>query len=211
MPDPFSLADEPADAVISAPEVLSDSFRRYERYRVELKARAGAASSQRRDILRVGRVIGVLPLDRARAEIVLLRQFRLPAHLATGKGDLVEIVAGHVERGEEPTVAARRECQEEIGVTPSALYELFSFMPAPGHVEEFTTLYLGLVNAAAVPARAGAANEGEETRPMRVPVAEALAALPQDHMHNGYLILALQWLALNWPRIDDVLRARRSV
>ena len=27
-------------------------------------------------------------------EVVLIRQFRLPAHLATGKGDMVEIVAG---------------------------------------------------------------------------------------------------------------------
>jgi ADP-ribose pyrophosphatase len=208
MPLPFPLADEPADAAVSAPELLSDRFRRYERYQVELTTADGAPLPQRREILRVGRVIGVLALDLPRAEVVLIRQFRLAAHLSTGKGELVEIVAGHVEPGESPLTAARRECLEEIGVAPLALYELFSFMPAPGMLEEFATLYLALVDAADVPLSAGAAHENERTWPLRVAVDDALAALADNRAQNGYLILALQWLALNWPRMDDFLRAR---
>jgi ADP-ribose pyrophosphatase len=208
MPLPFTLADEPADAVVSKPELLSDSFRRYERYQVELKTPEGAMLPQQREVLRVGRVIGVLALDPARAEVVLIRQFRLAAQLATGKGELVEIVAGHVEPGENPLAAARRECLEEIGVAPRALYELFSFMPAPGMLEEYATLYLALVDAADVPLSAGAAHENEQTRPLRVAVGDALAALADNRAQNGYLILALQWLALNWPRMDEFLRTR---
>ncbi len=60
----------------------------------------------------------VLPVDLARDEVVLLRQFRLAAHLANGDGSLVEIVAGHVEANEQPVATARRECVEEIGVAP---------------------------------------------------------------------------------------------
>lgn len=208
MPLPFTLADEPADAVVSKPELLSDSFRRYERYHVELKTPGGAMLPQQREVLRVGRVIGVLALDTARAEVVLIRQFRLAAQFSTGKGELVEIVAGHVEPGENPLAAARRECLEEIGVAPRALYELFSFMPAPGMLEEFATLYLALVDAADVPLAAGAAHENEQTIPLRVAVDDALATLADNQAQNGYLILALQWLALNWPRMDEFLRTR---
>jgi ADP-ribose pyrophosphatase len=210
LPMPLScpLADEPADATVSAPELLSDSFRPYERYQVELTAADGATLPQRREILRVGRVIGVLALDPSRAEVVLIRQFRLAAQLSTGRGELVEIVAGHVEPGEAPVAAARRECLEEIGVVPRSLHELFSFMPAPGMLEEFATLYLALVDAAAVPLSAGAAHENELTRPMRVAVDDALAALADNKAQNGYLILALQWLALNWPHMDEFLRTR---
>jgi ADP-ribose pyrophosphatase len=208
MPRSFPLADEPGNAAVSPPELLSNSFRRYERYRVDLKTAGGATLPVRREILRVGPCVGVLALDPSRAEVVLLRQFRLAAQLSTGRGDLVEIVAGHVEPGEDPLTAARRECLEEIGVVPRALYELFSFMPAPGMLEEFATLYLALVDASDVPFLAGAANENEETRPLRVAVDDAIAALADNKAQNGYLILALQWLALNWPRMDEFLRTR---
>src|SRR5262249_29071206 len=104
-----ALADAAADATVSAPEVLAKGFRSLERYRVTLRHADGHASSLTREVLRVGHVIGVLAIDPARNVIVLIRQFRLAAHLATGLGELVEIVAGHVERGETAEEAARRE------------------------------------------------------------------------------------------------------
>src|ERR1700740_242238 len=116
-----ALADAPADATVSAPDVLAKSFRSLERYRVTLRHADGRASSITRDVLHVGHVIGVLTIDPARNVIVLIRQFRVAAHLALGLGELVEIVAGHVERGESAEQAARRECCEEIGVEPRSL------------------------------------------------------------------------------------------
>jgi ADP-ribose pyrophosphatase len=208
MPSSPDLADKAADVAVSAPAVLADSFRRFERYQVGLEGPDGAILNQRREVLRVGPCVGVLALDRERGELVLIRQFRLAAHLSTGRGDLVEIVAGHVEPGEDPRLAAHRECIEEIGVAPRALYEMFSFMPAPGMLEEYATLYLGLVDAAQVPAMAGAADENEQTRPMRVPVDAAIAALARNTAQNGYMLLALQWLALHWPHLDGWLAER---
>jgi ADP-ribose pyrophosphatase len=208
MPDLPVLADAVADVDVSAPQLLADSFRRYERYAVELKSAEGAPLKQRREVLRIGGVVALLAIDPGRDEIVLIRQFRLAAHLATGKGELVEIVAGHIEAGENPAAAARRECQEEIGVAPQALYELFSFMPAPGMVAEYATLYLAVVDAARVPDEAGAADEAERTRPMRVGIDAALAALERNEMHNGFLILALQWLGLHRRGLDEFLRTR---
>jgi ADP-ribose pyrophosphatase len=122
---------------------------------------------------------------------------------------LIEIVAGHVEAGETPTQAARRECVEEIGIKPKRLIELFSYLPTPGISDEEITLFLGLVDAAKLPARAGAAIEHEVTLPFLVPVDIALAELGRLRMRSGPLVLALHWLALNRARLP-ALAGKRS-
>jgi len=203
--DAGALADGPADVTVSAPTVLAGKFHSLERFSMTLRSPGRDPLASVREVLRVGKVTAVLPLDLARREIVLLRQFRLPAHLATGLGELTEIVAGHVEAGETPAEAGLRECVEEIGVRPSALYELFQFIPVPGASDEHAFLYLGLVDASAIPERAGAADEKEATRPLRVPIDTALAALGQGTMRNGFLLMALQWLALHRDRLDEIV------
>jgi ADP-ribose pyrophosphatase len=197
------IADDRADVVIAGREVLAEGFRRYERLRVR---RSGENVPRPLDVLRSGPAAAVLPIDPGRDEVVLLRQFRLAAHLANGRGNLVEIVAGHVEADEQPAEAARRECVEEIGVAPGLLVELFTYLTSPGMSDEEITLFLGVVDASGVPQRAGAAAEHEETVPMRVPIDAALAALAARTVRNGPLIIALQWLALNRGRLSEIVR-----
>jgi ADP-ribose pyrophosphatase len=200
-----ALADSPADVTVSEPDVLCKGYHSFERFAMTLRGPGHDPIASVRDVLHVGKVTAVLPLDLKRGELVLLRQFRLPAHLATGMGELTEIVAGHVEAGETPAEAGLRECIEEIGVRPSALYEIFQFIPVPGSSDEHAFLFLGLVDAARIPERAGAADEKEATRPMRVPIDTALAALERKVMRNGFLLMALQWLALNRDRLDAIV------
>lgn len=197
------IADDRADVVIAGREVLAEGFRRYERLRV---CRSGENVPRPLDVLRSGPAAAVLPIDPGRDEVVLLRQFRLAAHLANGRGNLVEIVAGHVEADEQPAEAARRECVEEIGVAPGLLVELFTYLTSPGMSDEEITLFLGIVDASGLPERAGAAAEHEETVPMRVPIDAALAALAARTVRNGPLIIALQWLALNRGRLSEIVR-----
>jgi len=203
MPD--LLADRAADVDVSPPTVLAKAFHDLERFSVALRSPDGETLSSLRDVLRVGKVTAVLPIDLARGELVLIRQFRVAAHLATQTGELIEIVAGHVEAGETQAQAAMRECVEEIGVRPRALYRMFEFLPAPGSIDEYATMFLGLVDAAGIPERAGAAHEKEATRPMRVTIEAAIAALEDGAMRNGFLILALQWLSLHRDRLDAIL------
>jgi ADP-ribose pyrophosphatase len=197
------IADDRADLLIAGREVLAEGFRRYERLRVR---RSGENVPRPLDVLRSGPAAAVLPIDPGRDEVVLLRQFRLAAHLANGRVNLVEIVAGHVEADEQPAEAARRECVEEIGVAPGLLVELFTYLTSPGMSDEEITLFLGIVDASGVPERAGAAAEHEETVPMRVPIDAALAALAAGTVRNGPLIIALQWLALNRGRLSEIVR-----
>lgn len=77
----------------------------------------------------------ILPfVDRSR--ILLLRQFRYAA-----KGELWEIPAGTLERGENPLFCARRELEEETGFRAKKWKRLTSFYCAPGISDEKMTLY----------------------------------------------------------------------
>ena len=197
------LADRAAPAELSAPERPAKGFFDYQRFQVTLPA-----GMQTRDVVRAGKVAALLPLDLERGEIVMIRQLRPAAHLANGKGELVEIVAGRVEPGEQLAETARRECQEEIGVTPSALVELFSYLPTPGLTDEEVTFFVAAVDASRVPARTHP-TEGEYISVTRVPIDEALAALGEGKMHNGPLVVGLLWLALNRGRVAELLGAAR--
>jgi ADP-ribose pyrophosphatase len=197
------IVDRAADVSLSAPSVVGRGFMTYERYDVTLPRAGEATLHQSRDVLRASRVVAVLPVDLARGQIVLLRQFRLPAHLATGRGDMVEIVAGRVDEGEDARSAASRECLEEIGVTPQRLIELYSVLPTPGFTDEYVTFFLGFVDASNAFTRGGLADETEDTRPFVVSIDEAIAALEHGAVANGLFVSALQWLALNRGRLQE--------
>ncbi|MFG1412706.1 NUDIX hydrolase [Xanthobacter sp. VTT E-85241] len=202
---PRAHGDSAAEVEVSPPHLLGQGFRDYLRYDVRLHHEpGGAAETSQRDIVVGGRVVAVLCFDPARDRVVLIHQFRLAAHLATGLGRMVEIVAGRVDPGEAPAAAAHRECLEEIGIAPTRLEELFKFMPTPGVTDEICTLYLGIVESHALPARAGLAHEHEVTAPFTLGLDDALALLSPGCVMNGYTRIALQWLALNRPHLAQL-------
>ena len=194
------IADEPADVAIADRKVLAGGFRPYER----LRAQRADESVETRDLLRAGAAVAVLPIDLDRGEVVLIRQFRLAAQLANGRGDLVEIVAGHVEANETPCETARRECLEEIGVAPRLLVELFTYLTSPGLTDEEVTLFLGIVDASHATLAGDA--EHEASALLRAPIEAALSALAAGAVRNGPLVTALQWLALNRGHLAEIAR-----
>jgi ADP-ribose pyrophosphatase len=199
------LADLPADAFLSRPQMLAKAYRDYHRYNVTLQDKDGPVV-QERDVLIAGKVIVVIPIDVVRQEIVLIRQFRLPAHLANGRGDLVEFVAGRVEAGESLMEAARRECKEEIGVEPGKVVELFAFLSTPGVTDEEITIFLAAVDAVTVHEGPLTTPDGERLFVQRVSIDAAVSALDRHTMRGSPMIIGLQWLALNRESIAGLLR-----
>lgn len=190
------IADRAVAVDVSEPTSIGCGFRRYDRYEIAIARDGEAPLRQQRDVIAGGGVAAVLPIDVARGQIVLLRQFRLAAHLATGRGELVEIVAGRVEQDETAEVAAGRECFEEIGVKPVRLVELYNVLSTPGITDELVTFFLGIVDSSQVPSRGGV-DESEDIRPFVVSIDDALAALNAGAVKNALLVSALQWLALH--------------
>ena len=94
------IADDGADLVIAGREVLAEGFRRYERLRVR---RSGENVPRPLDVLRSGPAAAVLPIDPGRDEVVLLRQFRLAAHLAETESNSADVVASVRSTSSRPT------------------------------------------------------------------------------------------------------------
>ncbi len=184
------LEDRAADIVIHDEEMLSDGFWRVFKADVTLRDPSGDVRFMR-EVLDVGKVAVVLPYDPVRDEVVLLRQYRHAAQIATGSGDLVETVAGLVDPGETVEVAARRELGEEVGLTASALHFLIESLPAAGVLTEHTFTYVARVDAAALPARCGLASEAEIIRPFAVDAGEAIEAAFAGRFRNAHTLLAL--------------------
>jgi len=80
--------------------------------------------------------VALIPVDSVN-QLWFVRQYR---H-ASG-GELLELPAGTLERGEAPEECAERECQEEIGMSPGRLEHLGGFFLAPGYSTEFLEVYL---------------------------------------------------------------------
>ena len=179
--------------------------RRYERFSVRLTQEDGHSLSFERDVLRCGKVVGVLAIDPARDQVVLTRQFRLGAYLAAGEHETLEIVAGRMDPGEHRTETARRECHEEIGVEILQLVPLLEMMPAPAWADEWMTLFLARVDASLTPDRAGVADEQENIAVVRCSVDEALELVSKRLVHSAPTIIALQWLALNRSSVSRLL------
>jgi ADP-ribose pyrophosphatase len=196
------FGDRSCSVVLSEAERLGAGFRSFDRFLVAKPDRNGAPATFEREILKSGLVVGVLPVDFQRQQVVLTRQFRLGGHLAVDRGDMIEIVAGRVDPGESPEDAARRECHEEIGTLPLKLTRLIGFAPAPALSDEFMILFLAHVDAGKIPAWAGNPCENEEIAVVRYTITEAIGMLDAGLLHSGPTIIALQWLVQNCVRDD---------
>jgi ADP-ribose pyrophosphatase len=195
------LSDATAGVSLSQPQLVGRGFYRYERYDI-----VSDEATVERDLVRVGGVVVIVPVDLSRDEVVLIRQFRLGGHVALDKGDMVELPAGRVEPGEDWLSAAQRECQEETGLAPGKTVPIFRVMPSPGMSDELMSFYLMAVDSSKTPARAGAPDEHEYTRPIRVSIGRAVSAVMAGRLHYGAAVFGLQWLALNRSRLSDILR-----
>lgn len=107
--------------------------------------------------------VAVVAVD-AERRVVLVRQHREPAGRA-----LLELPAGTREQGEDPLATAKRELEEECGLTGGEWRELASFWTTPGFVREHMVVYLarGVEEGGEQDL-----DEGEDVEIVRWPVAE---------------------------------------
>jgi ADP-ribose pyrophosphatase len=91
------------------------------------------------DVVRHPGAAAMVPvvLGGAGLEVVLLRQYR-PVVGRT----ILEVPAGTLEPGEDPSAGAARELEEETGLVAGRLTLLTNLWPAPGYTDERIAVYL---------------------------------------------------------------------
>ena len=82
------------------------------------------------EIVRHAPSVVLIPIE-ADGRVVIVRQYRAPLDR-----ELWEFPAGRLDEGESAEDAARRECEEEIGLVPHRVERVRGLYPAPGFCDE---------------------------------------------------------------------------
>ena len=145
----------------------------------------------------------VLPYDPQRDCVVLIEQFRVGALDKSVNPWLIELVAGLIDKDEQPEEVARREAVEEAGLELAEPWPLTQYYPSPGGSDERVHLYVGRCDSRGAGGVHGLEEEGEDIRVLVWSLDEALAALDDGRIDNAASIIALQWLALNRDKVRE--------
>ena len=185
-------------------ETLFDSFLRVDRLKLRHSLFAGGWSElMTRELILRPRAVGVLLFDPAQQQVVLVRQIRV-GMLDEGQNPwLLELVAGMVESGEEPIEVAARESLEEANTKPQDLLQICEYYNSPGISNERITLFCGRVDATQAGGIFGLDAEHEDIEVVVLSLADALAKVASGEINNAMSIIALQWLQLNRPMLEE--------
>lgn len=191
-PQRFGLAD----VKVLEQDIRYHGFYQIHSLQVEHAAYRGGTVRIERELMVRPDAVVVLLYDSRADEVVLIEQYRVGAHKAPTPW-LLECVAGLIDPGESTEDVARREAEEEAGLTPARLEFITEYFPSPGGTDEKITLYVGEVDASTAGGVHGLDHEGEDILVHRVSVATALEWLQAGHINNAASIIAVQWLALH--------------
>ncbi len=186
-------------------ETVYQGFFRLENYRLKHTLYNGGWSQElKRELFRRGNCVAVLLYDPDLDEVVLIEQFRVGAILQPANPWLLEIVAGAIEEGETAEQVAIRESLEEAGCTIQEIVTISEFYTTPGGASERITLFCGKIDAKGVGGIHGLKEEQEDILVRAVKFADAYSMVEQGEIDSAIPILALQWLALNKHKIQQL-------
>lgn len=144
----------------------------------------------------------VLLVDLNREEVVFVEQFRVGA-LREPNPWLLELVAGLIDKDEQPDEVARREAVEEAGVAIGRMEPICRYLPSPGGSNERIFLYVGEVDTSKAHGVHGLDEEGEDIRVTTCSFDTAFAWVRDGTVNNAAAIIGLQWLQLNHESLKE--------
>lgn len=144
------------------------------------QVRSGSSTVVREIVEHRGAVAIVAMDDQAR--VLLVKQYRSAA-----KQEMMEIPAGTLEPGEDPSACAPRELEEETGYRAAEWQELGSFYSSPGFSTEKMVLYLARGLTLFTPSP----EEDEQISVHAIPLAESLAMIDRGEISDAKTIVGL--------------------
>ena len=185
-----------ADVSIEKEEVAFQGYFRMSKLTLKHSLfEGGQSQSLTRERFDRGPAVGVLLYDQARDTVVLIEQFRVGA-LNEASPWIFELVAGMVEKGEQPEDVAHRETLEEAGAKLEKLIPICDYLVSPGGTDEKLHVYLGLVDSQHIEGIHGLPEEGEDIKIHKVSSQQAFDGVADGTINNGATVIAIQWLEI---------------
>lgn len=176
--------------------VLSDDWYVLKKITFDYCRSDGTWQRQSREAYDRGNGATILLLDPLSGNVVLTRQFRMPAFVNGHDGMMLEAPAGLLDNA-APDARIRAEVEEETGYRVRNLRKVFEAYMSPGSVTEKLYFYLGEYDPAERPgAGGGVAEEGEDLETIEVHLSEALRMIERGEIVDGKTIMLLQHAAL---------------
>ncbi|HPI98487.1 MAG TPA: NUDIX hydrolase [Synergistales bacterium] len=141
-----------------------------------------------REVVEHEAAVGIIPITND-GQVVLVKQYRYAVC-----GELLEIPAGIVEKGEDPINTASRELREETGHDARRLKELGRFYTSPGFSNELLILYLA---EDLFPSKLKE-DDDEFIEVVEWPISEIDNTFLREKIRDGKTFAALSWLISNF-------------
>ena len=181
---------------IQSIRVLSDNHYILKTSTFQWRRGNGEWQTQHRETYDRGNGAALLPYNRARRTVVLVKQFRYPAYV-NGHDDLmIEAVAGLLDDA-SPEERIRSEAEEECGYRLAKVEKIFEAFMSPGSVTERLHFFIAEYEPSMrVSAGGGNADEGEDIEVLELSIDEALAMIADGRIVDAKTIMLLQYAAL---------------
>ena len=176
--------------------VLADDWAVLTKHTFDLKKRDGTWDRQIRQTYDRGNGAAILPYDPVRGTVLLVRQFRMPAHVTGHHETLVEACAGLLD-DLDPLAAIAKEAEEELGYRMHETRQLFDIFMSPGSVTERLHLFTGSYSPEdKVFEGGGAVAEGEDIEVLEITLKEAVSMVADGRIIDAKTVILIQALQL---------------
>jgi nudix-type nucleoside diphosphatase (YffH/AdpP family) len=178
--------------------VLSDDWYVLKKTTFDWRRRDGTWQRQSRETYDRGNGATILLYSRARASVVLTRQFRFPSYVnGNAEGMLIEACAGLLDQ-DDPVACIRRETEEETGYRLHEVRQVFEAYMSPGSVTERLYFFVAEFEPHdKVGAGGGDAGEGEDIEVLELGLDEALGMVDSGAIRDAKTIMLLQYAKLH--------------
>ena len=137
-----------------------------------------------REVVEHKSAVGMIAVTNRRT-VLLVRQYRYAVHEET-----LEVCAGLIEQGEDPSQAAEREMQEELNVKAGRLFRIGEFYASPGFCTEMFTLFLAEdLTEASLPQ-----DDDENVSVVEIAFADIPKMIREGRIRDSKTFAALSWL-----------------
>ncbi len=149
-----------------------------------------------REVFERGTAAAVLPYDPNTDEVLLIQQFLIGAQLSGTPNRPLQVIAGMVEKGEAGMDVARREAEEEAGITlKGRITPALAFLPSPGGSSERIETFVAEADLSNAGGVFGLAEENEDIRAQVFSAEEAIRMLDSGEIQAGPAVVVLSWFA----------------